>query len=109
MPRSSHDRRLSIPKPNYTAAACAIGLILITAAVSFVAFALISSPHATSRILNLVQIPVVNSLAMVAFATLFAGYGTGIIAWLALFLVHRTGMHRLALAETAHPPHLLNC
>jgi hypothetical protein len=98
-----HNRRLSTPKPDSTAAACAIAFVLITVAVSFVAFTLIASPHTTPRMLHLLQVPV----AMAAFATLSLSYGIGLIAGLGLFAAHRAGVHRLAVTETVRPPHVL--
>ena len=86
-------------------AAAAITLVVCVACFSFLVFvllpALAAAPQTLSHSVTIGEPSVhIRNLTKGAFTILMLGYFAGVMGWIALFIAHRDGMHRLNVLLT---------
>ena len=77
------------------AAACAVAVVIILASTSFVILQMIAQPESLTISLTKPFSPVLH-IVSAAGKTLLIAYIAGAWAWIMLFVLRRSGVHRLA-------------
>jgi hypothetical protein len=85
-----------------SSAACAVAVVIILASTSFVIFQMIAHPDSPTISLARPFHPVLQ-IVSAAGKTLLIAYIAGTWAWITLFALRRSGVHRLAQISTFKP------